>query len=146
MEKSSGNTRPMEASSLIFLVLISSSVSTTVTTPIAAAPRMRKGEESFFTTKKANTMPSRMEWLTASDISDTRLSTKNVPTIEHATATTDAMSRISSWGVMAPHHRYVWRPALPPARLWVSASIQKRSLTRGLFFSALQAPPQQSQE
>src|SRR5918992_439243 len=95
-----GNTSPMAASSRTSSVLFKSSTRATVKRPVAAAPAMRRGDERSSTTKKARTIPSRIEWLIASLTSARRRRTRKTPGKAQATATVAAISWISSWAVV----------------------------------------------
>jgi hypothetical protein len=65
-------------------------------TPINAAPTSSNGEVRLFVMKNAMTMPSRTVWLMASLIIAMRRRTRKTPGSAHATATRDAMIRISN--------------------------------------------------
>ena len=91
MEKSAGKTKPIAASSLTRRVRCSASTSETVSTPVAAAARISSGEATVSVTKKASTIPSRIEWLMASLINAICRSTRNTPGSAHAAAVTAAI-------------------------------------------------------
>ena len=88
MLNSTGNTSPIAASSRSSRVDMSSSTSITVSTPVAAAARISRGELRLWVKKNPTTMPGRIAWLMASLIMAILRSTRNVPGNAHAAATT----------------------------------------------------------
>ena len=94
--KRNGKTIPMDASFFTSLERLTASMREIASTPLAAAPIMRIGDDKSFTRKKASIMPSRMEWLIASVIMDILLRTRNAPGMEHEAATIMATSCISN--------------------------------------------------
>ena len=87
--KRNGNTSPMAASFPTSLERFTVSMREIASTPLAAAPIIRKGDERSPTRKNASIIPSRIEWLTASVIMDILRSTRNVPGTAQEAATRD---------------------------------------------------------
>ena len=83
---------PMAASSRTNPVRCNDSTSTTVSSPTAAAKKIRNGDVVLCTAKNPITIPSRIEWLIASLIIAMRRSTRKTPGSAQAAAVTAAMS------------------------------------------------------
>ena len=97
IEKSAGKTSPIAASSLTSRVLVTTSTSATVTTPVSVAATRSSGDVVDPTTRNPSAIPTSTECPIASETSDCRRSTRNVPTRAQATAVTTAIAWISSW-------------------------------------------------